>query len=157
MLCLLGGLNNGMSKVELVTERDKSTGRFLPGHSASSTDARAIATNMARLKAIWVSCVTEEDVRKCHEEHLKCINQDKDMKVKLAAIALLYDRLLGKAEQHISVQSENTNRTLNANLNVSAEQQAVLEAIVKQNTLEASASANDNALSLPVADVSVEQ
>ena len=112
-------------------DRDPKTGQLLPGHSISNKSAKICAQRMTELKAIYYSAVTAEDMAEAHAAHMECIRQTKDMKVRLAAIALLYERCMGKAEQHINVQSEN--KTLTANVSVlSPDKQAVLEDAVRE-------------------------
>jgi hypothetical protein len=90
-------------------DRDPRTGQLLPGHSVSNTSAKVIAKKMAELKAAYIQAVDPGDSVRVYEEHMKCLLQDKDMKLKLASIALWYDRNFGKATETINVNSEGSN------------------------------------------------
>lgn len=124
-------LDTGMA-IELITDRDPKTGQWLKGHKASNPEVKVVAHHMAKLKAMWLQCVTAEDINTMHREFMKCIVQDENYTVKLAACVELQNRLLGKPDQNINVQSES--RTLAANITLTQEQQAVLEQIVNSNT-----------------------
>lgn len=113
-------------------DRDPKTGHFQPGHSVSRREQKHIAQRMMELKTQYMAAVSPEDAAVVYREHLSLVTQAADPKLKLAAIALWYDRMFGKPVESINLNTEDT-RPAAPVLNVTADQVKVLESIMSAN------------------------
>lgn len=95
---------------------------------------KTIAHKLAELRSAFMNCSSPEEVAVVHSEHMKCITQNNDWKLKLAAIHEWYDRMLGKAVETLNVSTTET-RSMPV-LNVTPEQAKILADVIKANPLE---------------------
>jgi hypothetical protein len=107
-----------------------ANGQFLPGNTISNKASKEIAHKMAELKRAYMEAVQPEDAALVYSEHMKCIKQDKDYKLKLAGISLWYDRNYGRAVESLVITGDGLKQPpINYNLN--AEQISILNNAAK--------------------------
>ncbi len=79
-------------------------GRFSKGNGFSKGRANPIAAQVYDLKSAMLTACTPEQVTAC-TQRLLALCMDPDKKIALQAIGLLFDRLLGKPKEEITVET----------------------------------------------------
>lgn len=88
---------------------------FAKGNQIAKGVKNPIAATVNELKQAWLSAITPERMNEVAERHFDLI-QSKNEKVAVAALALLYDRVYGKAKETVEMTVDTTHTSLNAPL-----------------------------------------